>query len=308
MYGYIYKITNNINGKIYIGQKKCKKENMTEYEMLNDNYWGSGVYITRAEEKYGLENFTKEIVCVCENKEKLDETETLLITLAKAGYGENCYNIAAGGYNNPFEYKTDEEMKEINAKKSETWNNKSEEEKTAAVEKRKETMDNKSEEEKAAISAKLSEASTKQWENKTEEEKAAINAKRSESQKKACANYTDEEKTAKVEKWRETMDNKSEEEKAETSRKISESCTKYHNITMFNPATLKPLQTFATFKEAHQYLLDNNITTNKSDGLHAYLKYACDNHVQKYGYFWSFNTFIETDNDEKDLFDLCEEE
>ena len=244
-YGYVYEITNNINGKIYIGQKKCKKSNMTEAEMLNDGYMGSGKLIKRAEEKYGLENFTKEIVAVCDSKDELDETETLFITLAKIGYGEeDCYNIAAGGEGGDVNrYKTEEEKAERNRKFSETMANKTEEEKAAAKKKELET--------KA---------------NKTEEEKAAINTK------------------------------------------ISEAKTIYHNITMFDPATLKPLQTFATFKEAHQYLLDNNITTNKSNGLQAYIKYACNNHVQKYGRFWSFNTFIETDDDEKDLFDLCEEE
>ena len=249
MYGYIYKITNDINNKIYIGQKKCKKENMTEEDMLNDGYMGSGKILKQAIEKRGIENFTKEIICVCDTKEELDETETLLITLAKLGYGEDCYNIAAGGEGGDVNrYKTEEEMKEIIAKKSETWNNKS------------------------------------------EEEKAEINKKRSESEKETRANKTDEEKE-------------------KISAKISEANTIYHNITMFDSATLEPLQAFATFKEAHQYLLDNNITTNKSDSLQAYLKYACDNHIQRYGYYWSFNTFIETDDEEfETLFNLCKEE
>ena len=244
-YGYIYKITNDINGKIYIGQKKCKKENMTEYEMLNDGYFGSGIRITRAEEKYGLENFTKEIVCVCENKEDLDMMEKFCIMFAKTEYEDDCYNIAeGGGAGNPFEYKTDEE--------------------------------------KAAFSKMRSELATKRWDN-----------------------YTDEEKAAIFEKQKETKANKSPEEKA----KISEARTKYHNITMFDCATLESIRTFTTFKEAHQYLLDNNITISKNKGIQANLKYACDNHTKAYGYYWSWNTFIETDeDDEKDLFFLCKEE
>ena len=37
---YIYRITNLINGKTYIGQHKYKK--------LDDSYMGSGVYLAKA--------------------------------------------------------------------------------------------------------------------------------------------------------------------------------------------------------------------------------------------------------------------
>lgn len=48
---YIYKVTNIINGKYYIGQHRTKK--------LNDGYLGSGTNIIRAIKKYGKENFKK---------------------------------------------------------------------------------------------------------------------------------------------------------------------------------------------------------------------------------------------------------
>lgn len=53
---YIYMTTNLINGKKYIGQHKGK---------VNDSYLGSGTTITKAIQKYGKENFKKDILCMC---------------------------------------------------------------------------------------------------------------------------------------------------------------------------------------------------------------------------------------------------
>ena len=64
-YMYVYKTTNLINGKIYIG----KSTRTDEYWI--ENYMGSGVYIQKAFKKYGKENFKKEILEWTDTEEAL---------------------------------------------------------------------------------------------------------------------------------------------------------------------------------------------------------------------------------------------
>ena len=81
----IYKTTNLINGKYYIGQ-----------DSKNDpSYLGSGKLLKYAIEKYGIENFQKEILETCNTKEQLNEREIFWIT--KLDAIETGYNIAQGG-------------------------------------------------------------------------------------------------------------------------------------------------------------------------------------------------------------------
>lgn len=81
----IYKTTNLINGKIYVGQ-----------DSNNDpTYLGSGLLINKAIKKYGKNNFLKEILEYCPTKKDLDEKEKFWIsTLSATTLG---YNISFGG-------------------------------------------------------------------------------------------------------------------------------------------------------------------------------------------------------------------
>lgn len=86
-YNYIYKITNQINGKIYIGKHST--------DNLDDGYMGSGILICKAEKKYGIENFTKEYLAFCDTEEKLNWFEKFYIKKYKAR--EVGYNLTDGG-------------------------------------------------------------------------------------------------------------------------------------------------------------------------------------------------------------------
>lgn len=88
---YIYRITNLINGKTYIGQHR--------YKDLNDSYMGSGKHLRAAQAKYGIENFKKEILVFnISKKEHIDLLEKTFIAAEREKVGaENCYNISDGG-------------------------------------------------------------------------------------------------------------------------------------------------------------------------------------------------------------------
>lgn len=88
-YGFIYITTNNINGKKYIGQKK--------YYGNYETYIGSGIALKNAINKYGKENFTREIIENCKTKEELDSREKFWIEYYNATESEDFYNITSGG-------------------------------------------------------------------------------------------------------------------------------------------------------------------------------------------------------------------
>lgn len=85
----IYRITNLINGKTYIGQHKYKK--------LDDSYMGSGKILKQAIKKHGIENFKKEILYSrIQYKETADDMERFAIAKERA-IGKAEYNLADGG-------------------------------------------------------------------------------------------------------------------------------------------------------------------------------------------------------------------
>lgn len=84
----IYKTTNLINGKFYIGMHKTKNP--------NDSYLGSGTVIKKAIEKYGKENFKKEILFCFDNEQEMIDKEKELITEEQIN-DTMCYNMTLGG-------------------------------------------------------------------------------------------------------------------------------------------------------------------------------------------------------------------
>lgn len=87
---YIYKTTNSLNGKIYIGKRIYRKK--------DDNwYLGSGVYLNRAIKKYGREYFKKEILEWCEDEVHLCKREIYWIKYFNSTNSQIGYNLSLGG-------------------------------------------------------------------------------------------------------------------------------------------------------------------------------------------------------------------
>ncbi len=88
----IYKTTCLVNGKVYIGQ--TIKEG---YKYLR--YIGSGRALLRAVNKYGKNNFIKQILIVCNTQEQADEYEELFIEMYSSCNKVCGYNILTGTAN-----------------------------------------------------------------------------------------------------------------------------------------------------------------------------------------------------------------
>lgn len=83
----IYKTTNLINGKIYIGQDSNN----------NPNYYGSGTLFKEALCEYGKENFRKEILEHCDTHKELNEAEIYWISAYHVLNPKIGYNLHNGG-------------------------------------------------------------------------------------------------------------------------------------------------------------------------------------------------------------------
>ena len=82
----IYKTTNKVNSKCYVGK-----------DSHNDpDYLGSGVYLSKAINKYGRENFVKETIDSAETSEEINKKEKRWIKFYNSVVPSG-YNLTEGG-------------------------------------------------------------------------------------------------------------------------------------------------------------------------------------------------------------------
>ena len=82
---YVYKITNRVNNKFYVG---------VHYGRVDDCYMGSGKLIRQAIDKYGVDSFDKQILAVFENGIEAFEYETTYIQAHNLHILDDCYNLS----------------------------------------------------------------------------------------------------------------------------------------------------------------------------------------------------------------------
>ena len=105
-YNYFYKITNNINCKYYYGVHSTNN--------LDDGYLGSGTYLWRAYNKYGIENFSKEILKYFDTAEEMFKYEQEIVNQELVD-DPKCYNLICGGHGGRG-YKFTDEQKQVQSK------------------------------------------------------------------------------------------------------------------------------------------------------------------------------------------------
>jgi group I intron endonuclease len=160
--GIIYKITNLVNNKIYIGQTtRPFKDRIKDYE----RFYGND-YINNSFKKYGFDNFKFEIIDTANNIEELNKKEIYYINKYNSTNKEIGYNIEFGGLNSIPNDETRKRMSEshMGIKQTDRWIKK-----RIAIkgsEDAKKYGREKSEEEKK----RLSETSPKYWEGKERSE------------------------------------------------------------------------------------------------------------------------------------------
>ena len=114
---YIYKITNKINNKIYIGQVY----NKTIQDRFNRHIKTASAdcksYIGRAIHKYGKDNFICELIDTATSLQELNQKEIYWISYYNSTDSKIGYNLTPGGDGgNTYLCKTENEMKEIKEK------------------------------------------------------------------------------------------------------------------------------------------------------------------------------------------------
>ena len=84
----LYKITNKLNGKYYIG--------VHTGDIFKDNYWGSGTILKESISKHGKENFEREVIKQLNNKKDIYKLESQIVN-EDFVKNQQTYNVAVGG-------------------------------------------------------------------------------------------------------------------------------------------------------------------------------------------------------------------
>ena len=104
----IYKATNLVNGKIYIGQTtRTLQERKKSHNQLAKR---GTPYFRKAIIKYGINNFKWQVICICPNIDSLNDQEQYYIAYYDSM--NKGYNLTSGGLNYIMSEKSKKKMSE----------------------------------------------------------------------------------------------------------------------------------------------------------------------------------------------------
>ena len=89
---YLYRTTNKLNGKYYVGV------HTTDRKFGTDGYIGSGTLLRKSINKNGKHNFMCEVVTTCRTREEVSELEALIVDEEFIKRSDT-YNLRTGGDN-----------------------------------------------------------------------------------------------------------------------------------------------------------------------------------------------------------------
>lgn len=113
----IYKITNKVNGKVYVGQTSYSAEQRFVGHCINAFELNCDYFLSKALRKYGKENFSVEVLKEVDTKKEANFFEKYFIKQFNSNIREFGYNMTDGGEGgNTYLMKTSEEMDIIKSK------------------------------------------------------------------------------------------------------------------------------------------------------------------------------------------------
>lgn len=107
----MYKITNQVNNKVYIGQTIDANGRWSAHKS-KAKVEGPVQYISRAIAKYGIENFVFEVIATCQTQEDADEVESTLIFQYDSRNKQFGYNVKPGGNVAPHAEETKQKIRQ----------------------------------------------------------------------------------------------------------------------------------------------------------------------------------------------------
>lgn len=109
----VYKTINLTNGRYYIGKHKASS--------LNDTYLGSGTLLKSAIQKYGKENFKREVLRVFDNERDAYSYEQQIVNESLIS-DPNSYNLSTGGLGGRTHSRVSKDKMSKSKKGSTPWN------------------------------------------------------------------------------------------------------------------------------------------------------------------------------------------